>query len=32
MRVIKKILSMPYEYKILIAGTVVAIIINITAR
>jgi len=32
MNTIKKILSIPYEYKILVVGIFLAVLINITAR
>lgn len=32
MRIVKKLMEIPYEYIVLFVGTVLAIIINITAR
>ena len=32
MRILKKLLEIPYEYKVLFMGTLLAIIINMTAR
>lgn len=32
MRIVKKLMEIPYEYMVLFVGTVLAIIINITAR
>ena len=32
MRILRKLNEIPYEYKILFVGTLLAIIINVTAR